>query len=70
MRCVPAAKSHAKAKDFVQPVKTHEHRHIDVAYINTAGTFVFMATVVDGFTRLLVAWDIAPKMVKRRSRYC
>jgi transposase InsO family protein len=24
--------------------------------------FVFMATVIDGFSRLVVAWDIAPQM--------
>ncbi|MFM8479137.1 MAG: DDE-type integrase/transposase/recombinase [Planctomycetaceae bacterium] len=48
--------------DAYQSLTAHKHWHIDVAYINIAGTFVFMATVIDGFSRLVVAWDIAPQM--------
>jgi len=58
----PRAKESRKGKGFVQPIKAHEHWHIDSAYINIAGTFVFIATIVDGFSRLVVARDIAPKM--------
>jgi transposase InsO family protein len=58
----PRGKESRKGKGFVQPLTAHEHWHIDVAYINIAGTFVFMATVIDGFSRLVVAWDIAPQM--------
>ena len=58
----PRGRESRKGKGFVQPLTAHEHWHIDVAYINIAGTFVFMATVIDGFSRLVVAWDIAPQM--------
>jgi hypothetical protein len=58
----PRGKESRKGKGFVQPLTAHEHWHIDVAYINIAGTFVFMAIVIDGFSRLVVAWDIAPQM--------
>jgi putative transposase len=58
----PRGKESRKGQGFVQPLTAHEHWHIDVAYINIAGTFVFMATVIDGFSRLVVAWDIAPQM--------
>ncbi len=58
----PRGKESRRGKGFVQPLTAHEHWHIDVAYINIAGTFVFMAIVIDGFSRLVVAWDIAPQM--------
>ena len=58
----PRGKESRKGQGFVQPLTAHEHWHIDVARINIAGTFVFMATVIDGFSRLVVAWDIASQM--------
>ncbi len=58
----PRGRESRKGKGFVQPLTAHEHCHIDVAYINIAGTFEFMATVIDGFSRLAVAWDIAPQI--------
>jgi transposase InsO family protein len=58
----PRARESRKGKGFVQPLTAHEHCHIDVAYINIAGTFEFMATVIDGFSRLVVARDIAAQI--------
>jgi transposase InsO family protein len=51
-----------KGKGFQQPLTAHEHWHVDVAYINICGTFCFMATVVDGFSRTVVNWAIGEKM--------
>ena len=39
----PRGKESRKGKGFVQPLTAHEHWHVDVGYINIAGTFVFMA---------------------------
>jgi hypothetical protein len=39
----PRGRESRKGKGFVQPLTTHEHCHIDVADINIAGTFIFMA---------------------------
>lgn len=36
-------KESRRGKGFVQPLKANEHWHVDVAWINIAGTFVFMA---------------------------
>jgi hypothetical protein len=41
----PRGNESRKGKGFVQPLTAHEHWHIDVAYINIAGAFVFMAKV-------------------------
>jgi hypothetical protein len=54
--------SRAKVKVSFSHSPRSEHCHIDVAYINIAGTFEFMATVIDGFSRLVVAWDIAAQI--------
>ena len=47
---------------FDQPLVAHEHWHIDISYLNIAGTFYFMATILDGFSRSIVHWDIREKM--------
>jgi hypothetical protein len=43
----PRGRESRKGKGFVQPLTAHEHWHNDVAYINIAGTFVFMAKLGD-----------------------
>ena len=32
-----------KERGFVQPLKPHEHWHIDVSYLNISGTFIISA---------------------------
>lgn len=51
-----------KGTGFVQPVKAHEHWHIDVSYLNIAGTFYFLCSVLDGFSRAIVHHEIREKM--------
>jgi putative transposase len=51
-----------KGTGFVQPTRPHEHWHVDVAYINVAGTFFFLCTLLDGYSRYIVHWEIRPTM--------
>jgi len=51
-----------KGTGFQQPLVAHEHWQIDVSYLNIAGTFYFMTTVLDGFSRSVLAWGIGEKM--------
>jgi putative transposase len=51
-----------KGTGFVQPLKPHEHWHIDVSYINVQGTFYFLLSVLDGMSRFLVHWDLRESM--------
>lgn len=51
-----------KGTGFQQPLVAYEHWHIDISYLNIAGTFYFMATILDGFSRSIVHWDIREKM--------
>jgi putative transposase len=46
-----------KGTGFEQPLRAHEHWHIDVSYINIRGIFYFCATILDGYSRLIVHWD-------------
>jgi putative transposase len=51
-----------KGTGFVQPLKPHEHWHIDVSYLNIAGTFYFLCSVLDGFSRSVIHHEIREKM--------
>jgi transposase InsO family protein len=45
-----------------QPLRPHEHWHIDVTYINICGTFFFLCCILDGYSRFIVHWEIRPNM--------
>ena len=51
-----------KGTGFVQPLLPHEHWHVDVSYLNIAGTFYFLCSVLDGCSRFIVHWEIREKM--------
>jgi transposase InsO family protein len=51
-----------KGTGFQQPLRPHEHWHIDVAYLNIAGTFYFLCSILDGYSRSIVHWEIRDKM--------
>jgi putative transposase len=51
-----------KGRGFVQPLRPHEHWHVDVSYLNIAGTFYFLCSVLDGASRFIVHWEIRETM--------
>jgi putative transposase len=51
-----------KGTGFVQPLVPHEHWHIDVSYLNIAGTFYFLCSILDGASRFIVHFEIREKM--------
>ena len=53
-----------KGTGFAQPPAAHEHWHIDVSYINVSGTFYYLCSVLDGYSRLLVHWELRPSMTE------
>jgi transposase InsO family protein len=57
-------KPSAKGGGFTQPVGPHEHWHIDVAYVNICGTFYYLCSVLDGFSRYIVHWEIRESMTE------
>jgi transposase InsO family protein len=57
-------KPSAKGKGFVQPLQPHEHWHVDVAYLNIAGTFYYLCSILDGCSRYIVHWEIRETMTE------
>lgn len=55
-------KASRKGSGFVQPLKAHEHWHIDVSYLNIAGTFYYLCSILDGYSRFIVHWEIRESM--------
>src|SRR5438132_5602194 len=51
-----------KGTGFVQPLGPHEHWHVDVSYLNIAGTFYFLCSILDGYSRFLIHWEIQENM--------
>jgi putative transposase len=51
-----------KGSGFVQPLTAHDHWHVDISYLNVAGTFYFLITVLDGFSRYIVHRELREKM--------
>lgn len=52
----------SKGKGFVQPLRPHEHWHVDIAYLNLAGTFYYLCSVLDGASRAILHWEIRESM--------
>jgi transposase InsO family protein len=66
-----------KGTGFVQPLKPHQDWHVDVSYLNIAGTFYFLCSILDGYSRFIVHWEIREKMeeadvqtIIQRAREC
>jgi putative transposase len=59
-----APKPSKKGRGFQQPEAPHQHWHVDIAYLNVAGTFFFLCSVLDGFSRFIVHWEIRPQMTE------
>ncbi len=53
-----------KGTGFEQPVRPHEHWHVDVTYVNIAGTFYYLCALLDGYSRYLVHWELRERMTE------
>jgi putative transposase len=72
-----SSKPSLKGKGFQQPLRPHEHWHVDVSYINVAGTFFYLCSLLDGCSRSIVHWEIRESMTEadvetilQRAREC
>ncbi len=57
-------RSSLKGTGFQQPIGAHEHWHVDISYINIAGTFYYLCSVLDGYSRSIVHWDLRERMTE------
>jgi putative transposase len=51
-----------KGTGFHQPTGPHQHWHVDISYLNLGGTFYYLCTVLDGYSRFIVHWEIRSSM--------
>jgi len=56
------AKTTQKGTGFVQPLRPHEHWHVDISYVNVCGTFYYLVSVLDGCSRYIVHWELRESM--------
>jgi len=57
-------KESKKGTGFQQPLRPHEHWHVDVSYLNIRGTFYYFCGLLDGFSRYIVHWEIRETMTE------
>ncbi len=57
-----SGKPSLKGSGFDQPTGPHQQWHIDISYINAGGTFYYLCTVLDGYSRFIVHWDLKESM--------
>ena len=53
-----------KGTGFDHPLQAHAHWHVDVSYINVCGTFYYLCSVLDGYSRYIVHWEIREQMTE------
>ncbi len=51
-----------KGTGFVQPLKPHQEWHVDISYLNIAGTFYYLCSILDGYSRFIVHHEIRQNM--------
>ncbi|HEX6992176.1 MAG TPA: integrase core domain-containing protein [Gemmatimonadales bacterium] len=54
----------SKGKGFVQPTRPHEHWHVDISHLNICGTFYDLCSILDGYSRAIVHWEIQGSMTE------
>lgn len=57
-------RSAGKGTGFQQPYGPHAHWHMDISYVNLAGTFYYLCSVLDGFSRYIIHWEIRESMTE------
>lgn len=68
----------SKGKGFHQPGRPHRDWHTDIKYVNFLGTFLFLITVLDGYSRYILhhelrfnmtEYDVELTIQKTREKY-
>lgn len=57
-----APKNSLRGKGFVQPIGPHEHWHIDISYVRTGDIHCYLCSVIDGYSRAVVDWNLSTSM--------
>jgi transposase InsO family protein len=60
----PSPANERRGKGFHQPSRPHRHWHIDFSHLNICGTFYHLCSVLDGYSRYVVHWEIRESMTE------
>lgn len=60
----PRVKSRTRGRGFEQPLRAHEHWHVDVSYLNICGTFYYLCSILDGYSRAVLHWEVRTSMTE------
>ena len=52
---------------FTQPLRPHQHWHIDISHLNICGTSYYLCSIIDGYSRFLVHWEIRATLKQREA---
>lgn len=58
-------KASKKGTGFVQPIGPHVHWHVDISYLNLGGAFYYLCSLLDGYSRSIVHWEIRESMTEQ-----
>lgn len=58
------AKKSKKGNGFNQPTAQNQHWHTDIKYINFHGTFLFLISVMDGYSRYIIHHEVRKNMTE------
>jgi putative transposase len=58
------SKPSGNGKGFQQPLSPHQHWHVDISCVNLVGTFYYLCSLLDGYSRYLVHWEIRESMTE------
>jgi len=53
-----------KGTGVIQPLRPHEHWHVDISYLNIHGTFYYLCSFLDGCSRSIIHWEIREQMTE------
>ena len=59
------AKPSKKGKGFVPPPSAHAHWHIDVSTLKLSGTFYYLCSILDGYSRSIDHYEIREQMTEQ-----
>jgi len=54
----------SKKEGFDQPQKPNEHWHMDISYIKIQSVFFFLISVLDGYSRSIIHFDVRANMTE------
>ncbi len=54
-----------KGTGFEQPTRPHEHWHTDITFIRIGASFYCLISVLDGYSRTIVHWELREKMTRQ-----